>query len=157
MIATKDLRVGNLIFWNPKLSNPYTTLGAVQVEVSAILKDKISYIYPGIEYRAEPFEDDLLENEPRYKSLEELEPIILTPDMLETSGFKQVNNYFSRNIFLKNQSGFFLGIDINTADYKVSLRFMDGQKVDLPVPCQFLNQLQNLCFALSGEELEINL
>ena len=46
MITASELRIGNLLFWNPKLSNPNTTLAAVRVEVSAILKDKIGYIFP---------------------------------------------------------------------------------------------------------------
>jgi hypothetical protein len=156
MITANELRKGNLIFWNPKLSNPNTTLASVQVEVSAILKDKIGYIFPGIEYRAEPFEDDLLQKEIRYKSLEELEPVMLTPEIFEMCGFNQVDDYFSGNMFFKNEYKSFLGIDINIADYKVSLRFIDNQKVDLPYSYKFLHQLQNLYFALTGEELEIN-
>jgi hypothetical protein len=157
MIEANELRIGNLIFWNPKLSNPNTTLTNVQVEVSAILKDKIGYIFPGIEYRVEPFEDDLLQNETRYKSLEELEPIMLTSEILEMGGFKQVDDRFSRNIFFKNEYKSFLRIDIKIADYKASLHFMDGQKVDLPYSCKFLHQIQNLHFGLTNEELEINL
>jgi hypothetical protein len=156
MITASELRTGNLIFWNPKLSNPNTTLATVQVEVSAILKDKIGYIFPGIEYRAEPFEDDLLQKEIRYKSLEELEPVMLTPEILEMCGFKKADNYFSGNMFFKNEYKSFLGININIVDYQVSLSFTDDQRVNLPYSYKFLHQLQNLYFALTGEEFEIN-
>lgn len=156
MITINELRIGNLIFWNPRLSSANTTLATIQIEVSAILKDKIGYIFPRIEYRAEPFEDDLLQNETRYKPLEELEPITLSPEILEMCGFKQANDLLNRNMF-SNEYGSFSEIDINIADYKASLRFKDGQCIDLPYPCKFLHQLQNLHFALTGGELGINL
>src|SRR6266496_4311131 len=157
MITANELRVGNLIFWNPKLLNLNTTLVGFQVEVFAILKDKISYIFPGIEYRVEPFEDDLLQKETPYKSLEELEPIILTPEVLEKYGFKQASDYLHRSVYHKHQYEQVLKIDINILEYKVSLNFASDQKVDLPHHYKFLHQLQNLYFALTGEELEVNL
>src|SRR6266487_5068670 len=113
MITANELRIGNLIFWNPKLSNPNITLAAMQVEISAILEDKISYISPGIEYRVEPFEDDLLQKETPYKSLKELEPIILTAEILEKCGFKQVDDYLSKKAYVKHEGEYFLEIDIN--------------------------------------------
>jgi len=155
MITANELRIGNLIFWNPKLSNPKSTLESMQVEVSAILKDKIGYTFPGIEYRAEPFEDDLLQQEARYKSLEELELIVLTAEILESCGFKQDDNS-NRKVFFKHEYKSFLEMEINIIDYKVLLRFTNGKKVELPYTYKFLNQLQNLFFTLTGEELEIN-
>jgi hypothetical protein len=157
MITAGELRIGNLICWNPKLSNPHTTLEAVQIEVSVILKDKIGYIFPGTEYRAEPFEDDLLQKETRHKSFEELEPIILTTEILEMCGFKQMDDHFSRNLLFENAYKSFSAIDIDIADYRVSLRFVNGQWMNLPYSCKFLHQLQNLYFALTIEELEISL
>ena len=47
-------------------------------------------------------------------------------------------------------------METNIPDYKVLLRLMNDQKVELPSTYQFLNQLQNLYFTLTGEELEIN-
>jgi hypothetical protein len=157
MITANELRVGNLIFWNPKLSNPNTTLPAMQVEVSAILEDKIGYVSPGIEYRVESFEDDLLQKKTPYKLLEELEPILLTHEILERCGFKQVGDYLSKNLYLNHADEHFFKIDINIVDYKVLLHFAGSQKVILPYHYKFLHQLQNLYFALTGEELEVNL
>jgi hypothetical protein len=156
MLTANELRIGNLIFWNPKLSSPNTTLPAMQVEVCAILEDKIGYTSPGIEYRAEPFEDDLLQMETSYKSFEELEPILLTREILERCGFRQADNYAGRNIFLKDQVEF-LEIEKNIIGHKVSLgSAADHQRIDLPYAFKFLHQLQNLFFALTGEELEIS-
>src|SRR5215216_5038424 len=153
MITANELRIGNLIFWNPKLLNPNTTLPAMQVEVFSISKDKIGYVSPDTEYRVEPFEDDLLQTETRYKSLEELEPIILTSEILEKCGFKGVNDNLSRNVYYKKVDEYFSGMEINIIDYKVSLHFANGQRVALPHNCKSLNQLQNLYFALTDEEL----
>src|SRR4051794_31565113 len=119
MITANELRTGNLIFWNPKLSNPNITLEPMQVEVSAILEDKIGYTSPKIEYRVEPFEDDLLQKNTSYKSLEELEPISLTAEVLERSGFKEANNA-GRKVFFKKYNEF-LEISINIVDYTVTL------------------------------------
>jgi len=157
MITANELRIGNLIFWNPKLSNPNITLAAMQVEISAILEDKISYISPGIEYRVEPFEDDLLQKETPYKSLKELEPIILTAEILEKCGFKQGDDYLSKKAYVKHEGEYFLEININIVDYKVLLHFAGDQKVGLPHSYKYIHEFQNLYFALTHEELEVNL
>ena len=156
MITSNELRISNLIFWNPKLLNPNTTLAPMQIEVSAIFKDKISYISPNIEYRAEPFEDDLLQEETPTKLLEEIEPITLTPEILERYGFTQAANYLNRYVYHRPQDKQFLEIEINIEEYKVSLNVTTHQKVDLPYHYKFLHQLQNLFFVLTGEELEVN-
>ena len=60
-------------------------------------------------------------------------------------------------MFFENGYKSFSKIDINIVNYKVSLRLMNGQQVDLPYSYKFLHQLQNLYFTLKWEELEINL
>lgn len=35
--------------------------------------------------------------------------------------------------------------------------FINGEDEEIEIPCEFLHQLQNLYFALTNEELEINL
>ncbi len=78
MIQPRELRIGNIVSYNPKLSNPQTTLPPVLIEVSAILPDKIGYAFPNLEHRVEPFEDDLLQMQMRYRLLAEVEPIALS-------------------------------------------------------------------------------
>lgn len=82
------------------------------------------------------------------------EPIELTPEILETVGFK---NYRNRNV------------DFNLIKKRVHLNYSDdylshfvpdegNEKVCYAIPhIKYLHQLQNLYFALTGEELEINL
>ena len=100
MIKANELRIGNLILWNPKLSHPGTTLHPAQIEVTLILHDKIGYISPGIEHRVESFEDDLLQTETSYKSLEEIEAIPLTAELLEKCGFENVRFSLHFYVFL---------------------------------------------------------
>ena len=89
MIKANELRIGNLVLWNPKLLHPGNTLPPMQVQVYTILQDRISYVFPNIENRVEPFEDDVAQNGTRYKLLEELAPIMLTAEILENVGFEE--------------------------------------------------------------------
>src|SRR5256885_1632084 len=90
-MKSAELRIGNLILWNPRLSTPKTTLVPTQVEVSAILEDRIGFISPRIEHRVEPFEDDLLELETPHRPIEEFEGISLTSEFLKKCGFDFLN------------------------------------------------------------------
>ncbi|HEX8278555.1 MAG TPA: hypothetical protein VF540_07660 [Segetibacter sp.] len=152
MIQAKDLRIGNLITWNPALLNPDSTLPPLQVEVFSILQDKIRYVFPNIENRVEPFEDDIAQMGERYKSLNELEPIILTIDILLNDGFTEkgglVNTkyYEKGELRLKHSDGYFKMLSV-TALHMAEFSF----------PVKYFHQLQNLYFALCGEELETKL
>ncbi len=85
MIQARELRIGNLIVWNPKLVNPGVTLSAMQIEVFSIMHDKVFYVFPNIENRVEPFEDDVAKMGTSFKLLEELEPIILSTSYTSAS------------------------------------------------------------------------
>src|SRR5438128_874383 len=89
MIEANELRLGNLVTWNPRLTHPNNTLPPMQVEIASILPDRISYVFPNIENRVEPFEDDVAQTGVRVKLLEELEPISLTKEMLVNAGFEE--------------------------------------------------------------------
>jgi hypothetical protein len=149
MIQAKDLRIGNLAIWNPKLLNPNNTLPPFQIQVFSILPDKISYVFPNIENRVEPFEDDKAQMGERYKRLEELEPIELTAEILHNEGFiekgglSNLKYYEKRDLQLKQTSEYFKRISVNASHIA---------EYDLPI--RFFHQLQNLFFALTGEELE---
>jgi hypothetical protein len=54
MVPSKELRIGNLITWNPKLLNSRSTLPPIYIEVHEILQDKVGYVFPNIENRVEP-------------------------------------------------------------------------------------------------------
>src|ERR1700712_1698338 len=87
MINPSEYRIGNLVRWNPALRNPAVTFPAVTIEIAAITAYKIGHIAPNLDHRSEAFEDDLLEKELHYKTLDELEPLPITEEFLTYAGF----------------------------------------------------------------------
>ncbi len=152
MIQARELRIGNLIVWNPKLVNPGVTLSAMQIEVLSIMYDKVFYVFPNIENRVEPFEDDVAKMGTSFKLLEELEPIILTAEILEKAGFTEkggilASKYFEKGDLQLKQTGEYF--------QRVLVTKLNTTVFDLPITT--LHQLQNLYFALMGEEIEVKL
>ena len=95
MIAVEELRLGNLLIWNPSNAHPASTLSPLVVEVAAILPGQVGYVPANYSMRVEPFEDDHLQKEPVYKNASEFEPLSITPTMLEA---------FNEQTFLKDLS-----------------------------------------------------
>ena len=145
MLKVNELRIGNFIYWNSKLSSPETSSLTFPVEVTSILPGKIGYMSPGIEHRSESFEDDILQTQTAHKPLEEFEPILLTRDILEKCGFENTDANDQYNSYRKES---------------LTIRVMAGHSIrakisDCEFVCQYLHQLQNLYFDLTGEELEV--
>jgi hypothetical protein len=145
MLKANELRIGNFIFWNSKLSFPETSLLPFPIEVTSIFTDKIGYISPGIEHRSEPFEDDILQTQTAYGLLEEFEPILLTHDILEKCGFE--NTYANDQFRSYRKESLTIRIMVDN-----SIRANIGE---CEFACQYFHQLQNLYFDLTGEELEV--
>lgn len=80
MIHAEELRIGNRVFWKPNFSN---TNVLIQVEITSVTDDKAGYIRSHLEYRVEPFEDELLTTELPHASFEELMPVPLNDAILE--------------------------------------------------------------------------
>lgn len=80
--------------------------------------------------------------------LEELEPIPLTPEILEAAGFERGCPY-SKNGWTAPEQAFFFEDDNN-----FDPREMSSGRV-FSVEIKHLHQLQNLYFALTGTELTI--
>lgn len=152
MIKANELRIGNLVTWNPTLINPDVTLPPMQIEVFSILADRISYVFPNIENRVEPFEDDIAQTGTRFKLLEELEPIVLNEEILQNAGFEEKIGLFTSHHYAKGD----LQLKFN-GDYfeRISNGSVSTEAFTLPI--KYFHQLQNLYFALTGEELEIKL
>lgn len=146
MINAIELRKGNLVTWNPKLISPKNTLPPMQIEVFSILQDRISYVFPNIENRVEPFEDDIAQNGSRHKLLEELEPIILTSEILENCGFeeKTAKHFEKGGLQLKFNGEYFQRVSTSALQTRVS-----------NLPIKYFHQLQNLYFSITSNELEI--
>jgi hypothetical protein len=144
MIPAKELNIGNLVIWNPKLSNPDSTLSAMFVEVSEVLNDRISYVFPNIENRVEPFEDDVAQAGVRSKPLKELEPVILTEEILENSGFVKKGGLLTSKHFEKGK------LELKQVDEHFEIPAIKNSPA-----IKSVHQLQNISFALTGEEVEI--
>jgi hypothetical protein len=76
--------------------------------------------------------------------VEEIEPIPLTEEWLLKFGF-HLDSY--KNFELNN-------ININRLNFKLTI-FEDDDWYDIPIKTKYVHQLQNLYFALTGEELII--
>jgi len=144
MIPAHELRLGNLVIWNPKLTNSNSTLSPTYIEISAVLRDKVSYVFPNIENRVEPFEDDVAQRGVSYKPLEELEPVMLTAETLENSGFEEKGGLFAAKHFAKGK------LDLKQVDSHFEI-----PSLPLSLAIKSVHQLQNLSFALTGEDVEI--
>ena len=72
-------------------------------------------------------------------------PIPLTPEILEGAGFKNGDKRLSRQMVLAWSFGKEFWVENN-----------DGDTI-LEIKCEYLHQLQNLYFALTGEELNIEI
>ncbi len=146
MIQAKDLRVGNLVLWNPKLANPKSTLPPMQIEVFSIMPDKIAYVFPNIENRVEPFEDDVVQMGTRFKEYSELEAIHLTVDILLQAGFQKNRSLLSGDRFEKGDLHLkHMGEYFSPASKDASIN----------LSIKYLHQLQNVYYALTGNELEV--
>jgi hypothetical protein len=80
-----------------------------------------------------------------------LEPIPLTPELLEKCGFEKRPMAYMR---LKSDSFY---ISVRTKHMTFAISKSDKATWRLMVNIKYLHQLQNLYFALTGKELEIDL
>ena len=122
MIQENDLRIGNYAFtYKPEMFGIIKAISAT--------RDGTVYLEVGfIKYPNLP--------------CNQLEPIPLTPEILEKCGFEKLNSGNRRfnKIVLMCES---------VSNYLLK---------DIPLtPIRYLHQLQNLYFALTGEELEVKL
>ena len=82
--------------------------------------------------------------------LQGYEPIPLTPEILEKCGYKVQCEYF---FFKKDEL-----IEFEKLKHCYSVRFKQSGMNSLKIAeIKYVHQLQNLIFAVSGNELEINL
>src|SRR5687768_8050790 len=112
-IHPNELRIGNLVYPNKENSTPWKIMEISQDEV-----------------RFGPKNDSIA------VSLDVIEPIPLTPEILESFGFGKINSF---EIW---------------SNGKIGIGFKDGEfSHDGGGEGNYLHQLQNLHFALTGEEL----
>lgn len=143
MIQPDELRKGNLLNWRLKLTHPETTLPDETVEVLAVLDGKIAYMYPNLENRVEPFEDDKAELSEKTIPLEELEAIPLTEEWLAKAGLEINGSKASIQSFYFQWNGEKLE--------------QEEKGISIPAkPLQYVHQLQNYYHDATGLQLDIN-
>jgi hypothetical protein len=132
-MKSTELRIGNLLhyqYFNPKPRNPSFELATVIVV--RILKDIVYYKHPN-------------RNKVHKQKVSELKPIPLTEECLLKMGFdKAINGWFCSKEYLwlrqnKLNNQWFAGVN--------GIGDIDCKRID------YVHCLQNLYFALTGEEL----
>lgn len=134
MIQANELRVGNLVEANSPM-----------MQVKEITEHTVGLYMPGSE--ADSF----------FYDIEQINPIPLSPEILEKFGFKEVftKDWYSIRIndesylYSNPRDGF--GLTIENKDEETNT---DIEELFIQLPhIKYLHQLQNLIFALCGEEL----
>jgi hypothetical protein len=85
-------------------------------------------------------------------SMEQPQPILLTSEWLERCGFKRGKEVGDKKVFYST-GAHKIAIQISGTDHQQYL--LDGHLIKGYHPLSFVHQLQNLYFALTGEELTI--
>jgi hypothetical protein len=80
------------------------------------------------------------------------EPIPLTPEILEKAGFKKGEPFY-----ISHEDTFYLGDRYFWVQHCFCHKTSHESAIVLAWWVKYVHQLQNLYFALTGEELEINL
>lgn len=138
MIQANEIRKGNLLNWSLKAVHPATTLPDEMIEVFAVLEDKVAYVYPNIENRVEPFEDDVAQMGRDTIPLAELEPIPLTNEWLQKAGIMLNGNIAS-----------------SYDGHHLAFQWDGKQLTSHSSPIAHLHQLQNFYTDATGVMLEI--
>jgi hypothetical protein len=138
MIQAKDLRIGNWV----KCGGFKRLYGEF----------KVAEIYPDqITIEQKPYDGF---------TVEEVEPIPLTPEILEKCGFeKGVSEWYNKNYFTDcMEAAEEMQLQVNLKSFRCGIADLDfgGTNAMTAKPIQHLHQLQNLYFALTGQELTYN-
>ena len=85
-------------------------------------------------------------------AIESGKPIPITEEWLVKLGFKRKEKIVNEDVYIKGSLGIF-------PDYHIVVYYVDTCKDGshtIPITLKYVHQLQNLYFALTGEELELN-
>lgn len=133
MTELNELRIGNLISWHDGFGGVVTGL------VYEVLADKVA-ISPAVPEGKEGGQG--------FMGIKGIDPIPLTPEWLERCGFKRMNAGWI------NDSGSLSFYDKDSETGNGVYKMEYGTR-NYAAGFLYLHQLQNLCFALTGEEIEI--
>jgi hypothetical protein len=138
-VTSFELRFGNFIKYYDEIVQVYGTKGLyVFVPVPVIGEDDKEYTLEEVAFPA-------------------IEPIPLTPELLEKCGFVRSQDEDENSLTLVNGRKTFKWVEGNDDDYFLIYQTDCGLDYNTAFELEHLHQLQNLYYALTGEELEINL
>src|ERR1700761_2009699 len=147
MLQAKELRFGNKVF-NKKgevitvqqiLS--HTIVYDTAINVSRRHLSKVSGFYNAPSYTTEVLEVV------KEADMQEIEPIALTPKILESCGFRN----FIREEWILSHNNTHTDFEFTSEGLKLR------NTVPTRVRIKYLHQLQNFFYAIAGQELEVNL
>lgn len=132
-MKTNEFRIGNLIYPNDENATPY--------EIKGVMTDKVFF---GIDRM----------NEEMWQDIEEIEPIPLTEDMLNKMGFEKTKNKVVYDVVVYDFHGFQLNKVVNHkwdtyTNWNNNKNYITANGAAI----QYVHQLQNLYFTLTGQEL----
>ncbi len=136
MIQSNDLRLGNKVLWNDLIC----TVAGIQyfIDADENKEGHIVDLYNNGEMVQTPY-------------VSYINPIPLTPEILEKCGFEKKYSHSNLSKYVGN--GTLYWNDVMSLSYAFGHDYEEE-----PIEhTQYLHQLQNLYFALTGEELKINL
>ena len=136
MININELRIGNLVSTNGK---PMNTSDKGVYKVLAIdSKDSFEELKGCVTITCD---------DPRYRDVgawcQYLEPIPLTPELLKKCGFDRPLSVYQKD---------HIDVIIDKKRIGIYPNFLSR----ILIICKYLHQLQNMYYAITGEELEIN-
>jgi hypothetical protein len=143
MIAINDLKINNYVYYN----NEHNEIGIITKLITDIITD-INYV--GINNRIDV----------HYLN-KHINPIPITKEWLLNFGFKKIESDFKIQIQKDNKDGntdYWIyvdsGIDNETNKFTIEILCQEG--CWFTSKNQYVHQLQNLYFALTGKELTLN-
>ena len=146
MIQAKELRFGNKVY-NPKNAEIITVQQILHSTIIydtqlKINKERSNNGWSSIVIYTSEVVEVIKEVE-----YQDLDPIILTPQILQKCGFR---NFIRDEWIISHSAGH--------ADFELTAQGLRlRQPTPSRMPIKYLHQLQNLFFALTGEEIEVNL
>jgi len=130
----KELRIGNWVIGYSEIPQKVAYIGdVIGIENSIGGVDRYQK-YPIISY-----------------DISTLQPIPLSPEILEKCGFGYQSMKGGLTYYAHRETGFTLLYSYGKWNWSSSASVTSGKAIE------YLHQLQNLYFALTGEELEVNL
>jgi len=137
LLEPKDLRIGNALLYKDK----FVHVTMLSLDIDDEYQDTIGFCEWG---------KNTDEHSDWNRAMPELKPIPLTPEILEKCGF-----YKSKTEWIKRtEEDPFI---IEFFEFTKAFHYTGGEGVRLGIGGKYLHQLQNLYFALTGDELTIKL